>query len=205
MTVGAEEAVNIGLTGGIASGKSTVSAQLAELGAAVVDADRIAREIVEPGSPILADIATRFGQALLLPDGSLDRKALGAIVFADEGKRKELESIMHPAIRAIMKQRMTELERDQPTRLVVVDVPLLFESGLAPMFERTLLVYVPPATQLQRLMARDGSTEEEAASRLQSQMPIDRKRELADIIIDNSGSLERTKEQILRFWQGKER
>lgn len=197
--------MNIGLTGGIASGKSTVSAQLAELGAAVVDADRIAREIVEPGSPILADIATRFGQALLLPDGSLDRKALGAIVFADEGKRKELESIMHPAIRAIMKQRMTELERDQPTRLVVVDVPLLFESGLAPMFERTLLVYVPPATQLQRLMARDGSTEEEAASRLQSQMPIDRKRELADIIIDNSGSLERTKEQILRFWQGKER
>lgn len=197
--------MNIGLTGGIASGKSTVSALLAGLGAAIVDADRIARDIVEPGSPILADIAARFGQAVLLPDGSLDRKALGAIVFADEARRRELEGVMHPAIRAIMKQRMAELERGQPSRLVVVDVPLLFESGLASMFERTMLVYVPPDIQLQRLMARDGSTEEEALSRLRSQMPIDSKRQLADVIIDNSGSREHTKEQILRFWQGKER
>lgn len=193
--------MNIGLTGGIASGKSTVSAMLVELGAALVDADQIAREVVEPGMPALAEIARTFGEAVLNEDGTLNRKRLGQIVFADAAQRKRLEQIVHPAIRRIMRQRMAELEKADPGRLVVADVPLLFESGLEGMFERVMLVYVPPHVQLERLMARDGLTREQALERIAAQMPIERKRELADIVIDNSGTKERTREQVLRYWR----
>ena len=193
--------MNIGLTGGIASGKSTVSAMLAGLGAALVDADRIAREVVEPGRPELIEIARVFGEDVLNEDGSLNRKRLGQIVFADAERRKRLEHILHPSIRRIMVQRMNELEQADPRRLVVVDVPLLFESGLQTMFQRTMLVYVPPEVQLKRLMERDNLTREQALERIAAQMPIDRKREMADIVIDNSGTMEQTREQVLRFWR----
>jgi dephospho-CoA kinase len=193
--------MNIGLTGGIAAGKSTVANLLVQRGALLIDLDRIAREIVEPGRPALAQIAQRFGQAVLRADGSLDRQKLGAIVFADPLKRRELERITHPAIRAVMKQRMEENEREAPDRLTVVDVPLLYESGLEDRFERVMVVYVPRRTQLERLIRRDRLTPEEAERRLNAQMDIEEKRQRADFVIDNSGSLEETERQVEAFWR----
>ncbi|RJG21557.1 dephospho-CoA kinase [Paenibacillus thiaminolyticus] len=192
--------MNIGLTGGIASGKSTVSLLLVERGALLVDADRIAREIVLPGSPALDQIADRFGADMLLPDGSLDRKRLGNVVFSDDVKRKALEEITHPAIRQEMMTQMRRLEEEHPQSLVVVDVPLLYESGLTDRFEEIVVVYVPQAIQLERLMRRDGLTEAEASERLLSQWDIEKKRERADYVIDNSKGMEETRQQVEQFW-----
>lgn len=197
--------MNIGLTGGIATGKSTVSQMLERRGAALVDADRIAREVVEPGQAPLRQIAERFGQAVLNEDGTLNRRKLGQIVFSDEAERKALEAITHPAIRALMKERMARLEAERPDRLVVVDVPLLFESKLQSLFEQVLVVYVPRSVQLARLMERDGLAEEEARKRLDAQMDIEDKKRLADYVIDNSAGLAETEEQIERFWRDKVR
>jgi dephospho-CoA kinase len=193
--------MNIGLTGGIACGKSTVASLLTQRGAFLIDADRIAREVVEPGSMGLDRIVERFGQAVLQVDGSLNRKKLGELVFSDTAARRELESILHPQIRSLMKERMTKAEQDQPTRLVVVDVPLLYESKLQSMFEAIMVVYVPVHVQRERLMSRDGLTLEQAEARIQSQMPIEEKRGLADFVIDNSGTIESTREQLERFWR----
>ncbi|WCR27268.1 dephospho-CoA kinase [Paenibacillus thiaminolyticus] len=192
--------MNIGLTGGIASGKSTVSRLLVERGALLVDADRIAREIVLPGSPALDQIADRFGADMLLPDGSLDRKRLGNVVFSDAAKRKALEEITHPAIRQEMMMQMCRLEEEHPQSLVVVDVPLLYESGLTDRFEEIVVIYVPQAIQLERLMGRDGLTEAEASERLLSQWDIEKKRERADYVIDNSKGMEETRQQVEQFW-----
>lgn len=197
--------MNIGLTGGIATGKSTVSQMLERRGAALVDADRIAREVVEPGQAPLRQIAERFGQAVLNEDGTLNRRKLGQIVFSDEAERKALEAITHPAIRALMRERMERLEAEKPDRLVVVDVPLLFESKLQSLFEQVLVVYVPRSVQLARLMERDGLAEEEARKRLDAQMDIEDKKRLADYVIDNSSGLAETEEQIERFWRDKVR
>ncbi|GIP38220.1 dephospho-CoA kinase [Paenibacillus sp. J31TS4] len=191
--------MKIGLTGGIACGKSTVAEMLVERGAILIDADRIAREVVEPGTPLLQEVAAAFGQDVLHPDGSLNRKRLGEIVFADEAARKRLEGLLHPEIRATMRKRMEEAEKQQPDRLVIVDVPLLFESGLQAMFDEVLVVAVPPDKQLERLMARDGLTREQAELRLAAQMPIERKRELADAVIDNSGDRSDTERQVEAF------
>jgi dephospho-CoA kinase len=195
--------MNIGLTGGIASGKSAVARLLAEKGAALIDADRIAREIVEPGQPALRQIVERFGQAVLLADGSLDRKKLGEIVFADAESRKALEAITHPLIRQTMWERRDRLERDNPRRLVVVDIPLLYESGLETYFEEVMLVYAPRAVQLERLKARDGLSDEQARRRLDAQMDIEEKRRRAQIVIDNSGDWALTVSQVERFWKDK--
>lgn len=195
--------MNIGLTGGIACGKSTVAAMLERRGAHLIDADRIAREVVMPGSPALEQIAARFGQAVIGEDGSLLRKKLGDIVFADADARRDLEAILHPVIRRTMTDRMREAERDRPQRLVVVDVPLLYESELARMFEEVMLVYVPEPVQLTRLQSRDGLSDEQARSRIAAQMPIERKKQLADIVIDNTGSLEETERQVDAFWHRK--
>jgi len=192
--------MNIGLTGGIACGKSTVSAMLVRRGAFLIDADRIAREVVEPGSPVLAQVAAHFGQDMLLPDGSLHRKKLGETVFGNEEARKALEDLLHPSIRALMKERMAAAEREFPDKLVVVDVPLLYESGLQSMFSSVMVVYVPRDVQLRRLMERDGLNAEQAESRLAAQWPIERKKELADSCIDNSGTLEQTEQLVERFW-----
>lgn len=193
--------MNIGLTGGIATGKSTVSRLLAERGAAIIDADVIAREIMEPGHPVLAAVSERFGPGVLNTDGTLNRKKLGEIVFSNSEERKALEALTHPAIRAEMKQRMEELEAADPHRLVVADIPLLYESGLDPLYERIMVVYVPREVQLTRLMLRDGLSKEAAEQRINAQMDIEIKKERADILIDNSGGLEETKRQIDDFWR----
>lgn len=190
----------IGLTGGIATGKSTVSALLIRKGALLVDADVIAREVMLPGHPVLAAVAEHFGQAVLLADGTLDRKKLGDIVFREPAQRQALNEITHPAIRLEIRRQMESLEREHPERLVVVDIPLLFESGLESMFERVMLVYAPASIQKERLMKRNQLTAEEAVARINSQMDIEEKKRKADVIIDNSGSAEETQRQIDEFW-----
>ncbi|WP_438447969.1 dephospho-CoA kinase [Gorillibacterium sp. sgz5001074] len=195
--------MNIGLTGGIACGKSTVSSMLVRRGAILIDADRLAREVVEPGAPALAEVVRVFGQAVLMEDGTLNRQELGKLVFGSEEKRKELEGILHPPIRKLMLERMAEYERSAPDKLVVVDVPLLYESELEELFQEVLVVYVPPELQLIRLMERNGLSQEEASKRIQAQMPIEWKKEWADHVIDNSGLPEETEEQVDRFWKRK--
>lgn len=192
--------MHIGLTGGIACGKSTVAEMLVSRGAVLIDADSIAREVVSPGSPLLAEIAAIFGQAVLLDGGTLNRKKLGEIVFADRDARIQLESIMHPSIRACMWERMAMHEAEEPERLVVVDVPLLYESGLEHMFDEIMVVYVPCDVQRARLILRDGISPEEAERRLQAQMSIEDKKAKADILIDNSGTREETERQLDDFW-----
>lgn len=192
--------MDIGLTGGIACGKSTVAAMLAARGALIIDADRIAREIVLPGSPVLAQVADRFGQAVLLPDGSLDRKRLGSIIFGDDQARKDLEGLLHPPIRALMRERKERYEAEEPDKLLVLDIPLLYESKLEWMVSRVMVVYCPREVQLERLIHRDGLAAEQAEARLLAQLPIEEKRLRADIVIDNSGSFESTERQVDAFW-----
>ncbi|WP_159881569.1 dephospho-CoA kinase [Paenibacillus puerhi] len=193
--------MNIGLTGGIASGKSTVAAMLVRRGALLVDADRIAREVVEPNTPVLAQVIERFGADLLLQDGSLNRKKLGEKVFGDPEALRDLEGLLHPPIRATMRERMSRYQEDHPDKLVVVDIPLLYESGLQGMVEEVMVVYVPREVQLARLIARDGMSPEEAEKRLNAQMSIEDKKRMADIVITNTGSLEETEGQIDAFWK----
>ncbi|BFT70416.1 dephospho-CoA kinase [Paenibacillus sp. P36] len=195
--------MNIGLTGGIACGKSTVSAMLVSRGALLVDADQIARDVVQPGSPVLEQVAAHFGQAVIQEDGSLHRKKLGEIVFGNTDARKQLEHILHPPIRKMIREQMEAYEKQFPDKLVVVDIPLLFESDLSFMFEEVLVVYVPPHIQVERLMRRDNLTESAANNRINAQMSIEEKRKLADIVIDNSGTWEDTLASVERFWLGK--
>lgn len=176
---------------------------LAELGAAVVDADQVAREVVLPGEPALREVADAFGQAILNEDGTLNRSKLGEIVFADEAKRKKLEAILHPAIRQVMTDRIERLEKENPKRLVVADIPLLYETGLDTRYPEVMVVYVPPSVQLKRLMERDGLSEDKARERLLAQLPIDEKKAKADWVIDNSGTREATRRQVLDFWRRK--
>ncbi|MBU5673945.1 dephospho-CoA kinase [Paenibacillus brevis] len=193
--------MNIGLTGGIATGKSTVSQMLVARGAALIDADVVARRIMEPGHPVLAKVVERFGETVLLADGRLNRKRLGEIVFANSLERKALEAITHPAIRREMKAELDVLEQENPERLVVADIPLLYESGLEKLYEKIMVVYVPRTLQLERLMQRDALTREQAELRLAAQMDIEEKRRRADILIDNSRSYEETESQIDDFWR----
>lgn len=185
----------IGLTGGISSGKSTVSRMLKDLGAVIIDADQIAREVVKPSSSTLRQIREQFGASILLPNGELDRQALGQIVFNDQGARLRLNAIIHPAIRAEMIRQKEEAVL-QNQQLIVLDIPLLFESKLEHMVEKILVVYVPEEYQLARLMKRDGIDEQTAWSRIRSQIPIEEKKLKGHAYIDNSGSLEETKAQL---------
>jgi dephospho-CoA kinase len=190
----------IGLTGGIATGKSTVARLLADRGAVIVDADRLAREVVEPGSPALAEIAARFGDSVLTPEGALDRAALGAVVFADPGERRRLEAITHPRIAALMGERIAAgLASDAP--LVVADIPLLFENDRGTLVEGVLLADAPEDVQLRRLMLRDGIGEAAARARVAAQMPLAEKRRRATWVIDNSGSPEDTAAQVAAWWE----
>jgi len=178
-----------GLTGGIATGKSSVSSLLKAKHIPVVDADVMARQVVEPGTRGLAQIVNYFGPSILLPDGSLDRKKLGSIIFNDEVKRKKLNSIVHPAVsKAIFWAVMSHWMRGE--KYCVLDVPLLIEGGLWKWVGKVVLVYCSAEIQLQRLMKRDGSSREDAMSRLNSQLPITEKVDYADHIIENSGSLQ---------------
>ena len=189
----------IGLTGGIATGKSTVARMLAARGAAIVDADLLAREVVEPGEPALGEICAEFGDSVLDAEGRLDRAALGRVVFADSARRRRLEEITHPRIVARMQERIADALATAAA-LVVVDIPLLLEGGRASMVEGVLLVYVEPLTQLRRLVERDRISEDEARRRLAAQMPIDEKRGLATWVVDNSGSVADTEAQVDRWW-----
>jgi dephospho-CoA kinase len=189
----------IGLTGGIATGKSTVAEMLGSRGALVVDADRLAREVVEPGTAALTAIVAEFGEGVLDADGRLDRALLGSVVFADAEQRRRLEDITHPAIGTLMQERVAAAVQASPP-LVAVDIPLLFETHRQGMFEGVLLVYADESTQLRRLAARDGLSESEARRRLSAQMPIDEKRRLATWVIDNSGGLAETEHQVQRWW-----
>ncbi|MEK4008089.1 dephospho-CoA kinase [Paenibacillus sp. FSL H3-0333] len=190
----------IGLTGGIASGKSTVSALFVRKGAALVDADVIAREVMLPGHPVLAAAVEAFGDRILLPDGSLDRAGLGEIVFRDPEALQTLNNLTHPAIRREIKDRMYALEQENPQRLVIVDIPLLYESELDSLFDQIIVVYVPRRVQLARLMERSGMKLEQAEDRLRSQMDIELKRRKANYVIDNSGDPESAELQVARLW-----
>ncbi|MSP74127.1 MAG: dephospho-CoA kinase [Myxococcales bacterium] len=190
----------IGLTGGIAAGKSTVSGLLKERGAHVVDADEVAREVVMPGSVGLARIVEAFGSGVLRPDGTLDRASLGAVVFADVEARRTLEQLTHPLIAAQSQLRLAEaLESGAP--LIVYDAALLFESGRADHFRPVVVVTVNVDVQRARLMARDGLTAEQAQSRIDAQMPLGEKVKRADHVIDNGGSLEETRARVDALWQ----
>ncbi|HUC93428.1 MAG TPA: dephospho-CoA kinase [Paenibacillus sp.] len=193
----------IGLTGGIACGKSTVGAMLASRGALLVDADRVAREVVLPGEPALAAVAAAFGQAVMQEDGTLNRAKLGETVFADSDKLRTLESILHPAIRSRMWEQMNRAKAEEPGRLIVADIPLLFETNQQGLYEGVLVVYVPREVQLARLLLRNpGLTEAQALQRIETQMDIERKKSLADWVIDNSGTIEQTERQVETFWNG---
>lgn len=190
----------IGLTGGIATGKSTVARMFEKLGAVVVSADEAARRVVEPGEPALQEIREAFGDEVLAPDGTLDRRALGDIVFADEEARRRLEAITHPRIR-----QQTKAEIDaaaEQGRTVIAEIPLLFESdGARAMVDKTIVVYVDEKTQEERLMVRDGWSRDQARARMASQLPLAKKAAMADWVIDNGGSLEETKNQVEDLWR----
>jgi dephospho-CoA kinase len=189
--------VRVGLTGGIASGKSLVAEELAARGAVVIDADVLAREVVEPGTEGLAAVVERFGESVLHA-GRLDRARLGQTVFADPESRRDLERIVHPAVRA----RAAELEQAAPPDAVVVHViPLLVETGQQDRFDVVIVVDVDPGTQLARLVARDGLDAADAQARLAAQASREQRRAVADIVIDNGGSVTDLKAQIVPLWQ----
>lgn len=193
--------MKIGLTGGIASGKSTIASLLVERGALLVDADQVAREVVLPGEQALEAIASTFGQAVLEADGSLNRKALGEIVFRDKDSLAKLEAITHPAIRERMQAKIHTYAEQFPERLIVADIPLLYETKQEHLYDGIMVVYVPAEIQKVRLMERNQVSEEEAIRRVSLQMDIEQKRSKADWVIDNSGSLAETKRQLNEFWK----
>ncbi|MFH9086062.1 dephospho-CoA kinase [Streptomyces sp. NPDC017673] len=189
--------LTVGLTGGIGAGKSEVSRLLVQHGAVLVDADRIAREVVAPGTPGLAAVVDAFGADVLAADGNLDRPRLGSIVFADPEKLALLNSIVHPLVGA----RSRELERAAAEDAVVVhDVPLLTENGLAPLYDLVIVVDASPATQLDRLVRLRGMTEEDARARMAAQATREQRREIADIVIDNDVPLDALKKRVAEVW-----
>ena len=192
----------IGLTGGIASGKSTVGKRLAELRAVVVDADQLAREVVEPGTPALADIARVFGPSVIAPDGSLNRPALGAIIFSDAAKREQLNAITHPAIWRRGNELFAEAEARDPDVVIVYDVPLLAEAAAdRPMqFDRIVVVQADTETRINRLVELRGMSRDEAEGRLRAQASDDERLRIADVVIDSNGTLEHTREQVDSLW-----
>jgi len=192
----------IGLTGGIGSGKSTVSRMLAERGAVVIDADRVVHELQAPGMPMLGELARAFGPEVLDAGGALDRKGLAAIAFRDDEARARLNAIVHPQVGVEFARRLAAAIRDDAP-LVVLDIPLLIENRRAGRpgasqseMAAIVVVWVPRETQIERTMARDACTREEAESRVRAQLSLDEKRAVADHVIDNSGSLEETRRQV---------
>jgi len=185
----------LGLTGGIATGKSTVTGMLRERGIPVIDADQIAREVVEPGKPAYEAIVRHFGREILLSDGQIDRKKLGEVVFSDEAQRQKLNAIVHPEVRRVMREGAEAAEAGGAD-IVFLDIPLLFESKLQHMVEKIVIVYAPADMQLARMMERDELEEEQANKRLRAQFPIDKKKAGADFLIDNSTSREETERQV---------
>ncbi|WP_431221352.1 dephospho-CoA kinase [Leifsonia xyli] len=191
----------IGLTGGIASGKSTIASRLASHGAVIVDADRIAREVVEPGTPALAEIARRFGQGVIAADGSLDRPALGAIVFGDQDALRDLNGITHPAVLAASTARFEAAAAADPDAIVVYDVPLLVESANEYPFDLVVVAHADAATRIHRLVTLRGMDAAEAERRIRSQASDEERLAVADVVIDTGGTLQRTREQVDALWE----
>ena len=192
--------LRVGLTGGIAVGKSTVMAVLAELGAVCFDADQIARDVVRPGQPALEAVAAEFGPEVLAADGSLDRAALGRVVFANPERRERLEAILHPPIIAEQDRLVAEAIARDPRAVVVVDAALMIESGGYRRFDALVVVHCDAETQIERLMRRNGLTRDEALQRIRAQMPQDEKLRFADYTIDTSGTLEETRRRTEAVW-----
>ena len=189
-----------GLTGGIGSGKSMVSGMLAELGAEVIDADQLAREVVQLGNPAWKEIVDHFGKEVLNRDQTLNREKLASIVFADPEARQALEGIVHPRVHALFRQKVRELESKGAT-VVIYDVPLLFESGLEREIRPVIVVYVTDRVRVERIKQRDGLSNEEVRLRIKSQMPLEEKKRSADYVIDNSGTIEHTRAQVSKIWE----
>lgn len=187
--------LRVGLTGSIAVGKSFVTGVLAELGCRVVDADVVARRVVEPGAEGLRRIVEAFGEWVLRPDGTLDRAGLGAVVFRDESKRELINSLLHPLIMAEQDELLRRWEREDPRGVGVVDAALMIESGGHARFDRLVVVHCRPEVQLERLMRRNNLPREEAAARIAAQMPQEEKLRYADFKIDTSGSFEESRRQ----------
>ena len=188
-----------GLTGGIASGKSTVAKMFADLGAPVIDADQIAREVVEPGQPALAEIVRAFGAGVLDERGALDRKKLGAIVFADESKRQALNAITHPRIALATQTRLAGL-REQGAPLALYEAALLVENDIHRGLDGLIVVKTDEARQRERLAARDALDDAQVGARLAAQAPLEEKLRAATWVIDNSGSVEETRRQVTELW-----
>ncbi|CAL9407905.1 dephospho-CoA kinase [Streptomyces albus] len=193
--------VKVGLTGGIGAGKSEVSRLLAEHGAVIVDADRIAREVVEPGTPGLAAVVAEFGEEVLAPDGSLDRPRLGSLVFADPDRLAALNAIVHP----LVGERSAELEREaaaaDQNAVIVHDVPLLTENGLAPLYDTVVVVDASDETRLDRLVRLRGMAEQEARARMAAQATREERLAVADIVIDNDGPIEELPQRVHAVWE----
>jgi dephospho-CoA kinase len=190
--------MHVGLTGGVASGKSTVSAILRDLGAVVVDADALAREVVEPGTPGLAAVAAEFGPQVLTADGRLDRGELGALVFADPERRAALESIIHPLVRA----RAAEIEQAVPEGVLVVhDIPLLVETGQATDFDAVIVVDVPEEVQVERAVSERGWSEDEARSRVAAQATREERLAAATYVVDNTGTIEDLRHRVTEVFE----
>jgi dephospho-CoA kinase len=190
----------LGVTGGIASGKTTVANMLSELGAPIIDFDLIARQVVEPEKPAWKEIVEYFGKQVLQEDGTLDRKKMSDIVFRDIEKRKKLESFTHPRINEEFQRQVDEIAGKDPDAIIQVVIPLLIELNLQYIFHKLLVVYVPRQEQVERLAKRDGITREEAENILKAQMPIDEKVGYADYIINNEGSPDETEKEVKALW-----
>jgi len=192
--------LNAGLTGGIASGKSTVSRLLEERGAHILDFDRLAHEAEEPGAPAWQGIVDHFGETVLT-GGRIDRKKLGAIVFNNHAELLALNSIVHPVVEAFWRARVDQITARDERAIVISDVPLLFETGWDRKVNFVILVYISPAEQVRRLMARNGLSREEAQLRLKSQIPIEEKVSRADFVFNNEGPLEKAGQQFEKLWK----
>jgi dephospho-CoA kinase len=193
--------LKVGLTGGIASGKSTVSEAFARLGAKVLDADKVAREVVLPGQPAWLKLQQAFGPEFFFPDGELNRSKLRRLVFADPEERSKLNAIVHPEVMKEINRIFEQLTTSAQDAVVVVDVPLLLEVGVAHRFDRVIVVYVTKSVQIKRLRQRDGLSLEGARRALSTQMVLDKKVEQADYVIDNSGTRAETQAQVENVWQ----
>ena len=190
-----------GLTGGIATGKSTVAGMLKSAGAVIVDADTIARGVVKKGLPAWEKIVNHFGREVLLPDGELNRAHLGNIIFNNPVEKENLNQMVHPFVFGEIDNQMEQIEKTDPDAVVIQDIPLLMELKLQDQMPEVILVYIPEHLQIERLMARDGLSEMDALSRIRSQMPIEAKKTLATIVIDNSSTLERTRQRTLEVYR----
>lgn len=191
----------VGVTGGIASGKSMVAGMLEERGARIVDFDDLARRVVEPDEPAWRDIADHFGESVLHDDRTVDRKTLGEIVFHDVEQRRILEGFTHPRIRELFHREVASIRSQHPEAVIVAVVPLLIENDMQPLFDLVVVVHVPEEIQIQRLMERDGLSRGGAVNRLRTQMPIDDKVAAADTVIDNSGLIAVTRRQVEQLWE----